>query len=143
MKSPIIPVVSARIFAAGIFALAFVFCHSVFSADEGDPPAETGNRDSPEAAAAKSGPADPGKKTAAAGASKEAKVFATYDADDDGFVTADEMADMKEGDQNSRARREFRKAVKRADTNDDEKLDVKEFAWWYTVGRLDEDAENN
>lgn len=143
MKTSFVLFALAQKLAACFLAVLLVLTSSSFAADkEGDPPAETGKRDSPEASAAKTGPRDPGKKSASPNNSKEAKVFGTYDADDDGFVTADEMADMKEGKQNSRARREFRKAVKRADTNGDDKLDVKEFAWWYTVGRLDEDAEN-
>lgn len=144
MKTRIVSVASARKLAAPLLAVLLVLSPSAFAADnEGDPPAETGKRDSPEATAGKSGPADPGKRAATLNNSKEAKVFRTYDADDDGFVTAEEMADMKEGKQNSRARREFRKAVRRADSNDDGKLDQKEFAWWYSVGRLDEDAEND
>lgn len=142
MKIQIAPIALARKLTASSLAVLLVLSSSVFAADEGDPPAETGKRDKPEANATKSGPGDPGKKSAAPNNSREANVFGAYDADDDNFVTAEEMADMKEGKQNSRARREFRKAVKRADTDGDDKLDLKEFAWWYTVGRLDEDAEN-
>ena len=127
---------------ASVFAFLLSFSFSAIAADkEGDPPAESGKRDSPEAAAAK-GPADPNKGTAAKNNSKEAKVFTAYDADADNFVSDEEIVGMMEGKQNSRGRREVRKAVKRADTNDDGKLDVKEFAWWYNVGRRDEDAEN-
>ncbi|MEM7698283.1 MAG: EF-hand domain-containing protein [Verrucomicrobiota bacterium] len=90
-------------------------------------PAEGGDRD----------PAAPRKAN-----SKEKKVFGAYDADDDGLVTADEIVAMMEAKQNSRGRREVRKAVDRADKNGDELLDFDEWHWWYTVGRLDEDERN-
>jgi len=132
----------AFILITSAFAVMLSFSSAAFAADkEGDPPKESGKRDSPEAAAAK-GPADPNKSAAAKNNSKSAKVFAAYDADDDKAVTDEEIVTMMEAKQNSRGRREVRKAVKRADTNDDGKLDSNEFVWWYTVGRLDEDAKN-
>lgn len=73
---------------------------------------------------------------------KEGKMFATYDKDGDGGVSAEEMADMKEGKQNSRAKREFRKAVKRADKDEDGQLNLEEFTWWLEVGRSNEREEN-
>ncbi|MDF1751718.1 MAG: M56 family metallopeptidase [Verrucomicrobiales bacterium] len=73
--------------------------------------------------------------------SKEAKVFRAYDKNSDSFVDDTEMEAMMEGKQNSRGRREIRKAIDRADLNNDQKLDMKEFAWWYTIGRRDERAE--
>ena len=68
---------------------------------------DPGKADAPE------GRKDP--KPAVRANSKEGKVFAAYDKDDDGSVTADEIAAMKEGKQNSRAKREFRKAVDHAE----------------------------
>ncbi len=86
-----------------------------------------------------------GKKDPAAAAgknSKEGKMFATYDKDGDGGVSADEMAGMKEGKQNSRAKREFRKAVDRADKDEDGQLNLEEFTWWLEVGRSNEREKN-
>lgn len=74
--------------------------------------------------------------------SKEGKVFKAYDHNKDSFVDDKEMEAMMEGKQNSRGRREIRKSIDRADLNDDEKLDINEFIWWYTVGRRDERAKN-
>lgn len=97
-------------------------------------PAEAGKADAPE-----------GKKDAQPAAqlnTKEGKVFSAYDKNDDGSVTAEEMASMREGKQNSRAKREFRKAVDRADKDEDGKLNLDEFAWWYKVGRTNEREKN-
>lgn len=94
--------------------------------DNGKPGAE--GKGDPPAAAKKNG--------------KEAKVFATYDKDSDEQVTADEIAAMREGKQNSRGRREIRKAVDRADRDESGALNFDEFVWWYTVGRLDEREKN-
>lgn len=102
--------------------------------------------------AAKKGPRDGDRKPAEAGKAgakpaapqntKEGKVFATYDKDGDGSVTTEEMASMKEGKQNSRAKREFGKAVDRADKDKDGKLNLDEFAWWYKIGRTNEREKN-
>lgn len=73
---------------------------------------------------------------------KEGKVFKAYDKNHDSFVDDEEMGSMREGKLNSRGRREIRKSIKRADQDHDGKLNIKEFIWWYTKGRLDERAEN-
>ncbi|MDA8633962.1 EF-hand domain-containing protein [Verrucomicrobiales bacterium] len=144
------------------FAAAFTaLCFSVpsLAADkEGDPPAEK-----PGAALAekpgpkdgergKRGPEDVGgaKKPEAGGApaqgkglnTKEGKVFVAYDKDRSGAVSDEEIVAMMEGKQNSRGRREVRKAIDRADKDGDDVLNFDEFLWWYKVGRLDERAKN-
>jgi hypothetical protein len=144
------------------FAAAFTaLCFSVpsLAADkEGDPPAEK-----PGAALAekpgpkdeergKRGPEDVGgaKKPEADGApakgkglnTKEGKVFVAYDKDRSGAVSDEEIVAMMEGKQNSRGRREVRKAIDRADKDGDDVLNFDEFLWWYKVGRLDERAKN-
>jgi hypothetical protein len=144
------------------FAAAFTaLCFSVTSlaADkEGDPPAEK-----PGAALAekpgpkngergKRGPEDVGgeKKPEGDGApakgkglnTKEGKVFVAYDKDRSGAVSDEEIVAMMEGKQNSRGRREVRKAIDRADKDGDDVLNFDEFLWWYKVGRLDERAKN-
>jgi len=144
------------------FAAAFTaLCFSVpsLAADkEGDPPAEK-----PGAALAekpgpkdgergKRGPGDVGgvKKPEAGGApaqgkglnTKEGKVFVAYDKDRSGAVSDEEIVAMMEGKQNSRGRREVRKAIDRADKDGDDVLNFDEFLWWYKVGRLDERAKN-
>ncbi|MDF2378232.1 MAG: EF-hand domain-containing protein, partial [Verrucomicrobiales bacterium] len=68
---------------------------------------------------------------------KEGKVFNAYDKNDDSFVDDKEMEAMMEGKQNSRGRREIRKAIDRSDRDDDGKLNMREFIHWYTVGRLE------
>lgn len=73
---------------------------------------------------------------------KEGKVFVAYDRDRNGSVSDEEIVEMMEGKQNSRGRREVRKAVDRADKDGDGVLNYDEFAWWYTVGRTDERARN-
>lgn len=144
------------------FAAAFTaLCFSVpsLAADkEGDPPAEK-----PGAALAekpgpkdgergKRGPEDVGgaKKPEAGNApaqgkalnTKEGKVFVAYDKDRSGAVSDEEIVAMMEGKQNSRGRREVRKAIDRADKDGDDVLNFDEFLWWYKVGRLDERAKN-
>lgn len=74
--------------------------------------------------------------------SKEARIFVAYDKNGDGGVSADEMAAMKEGKQNSKAKREIRKAVDRADKNEDGQLDLEEFTWWLEIGRSHEREKN-
>lgn len=110
-------------------------------------PEEAADRPAKEDGAPKAGPRDPGGPKhegvpAAARNSKEGKVFGAYDKDGDGQVTDEEIVAMMEGKQNSRGKREIRKAVKRADKDDDGMLGFEEFAWWYRVGRLDERARN-
>lgn len=112
---------------------------------DGAPPAEGGrNRPAPEANQKKPD-ADP-KKAAGVPANpqdkKVAKVFVTYDANKDGSVSDEEIVAMMEGKQNSRGKREIRKAVDRADKDNDDVLNFDEFQWWYQIGRLDEDARN-
>ncbi len=91
----------------------------------------------------KEGPKDGDKPNPAANLNnpKERKVFAGYDKDGDGTVSDTEMEAMMERKQNSRGRREIRKAIDRADKDNDGKLNFEEFLFWYTVGRLDEKAE--
>lgn len=142
----------------GAIALTLALCLMTFTsalpttslADDNKPKAE-GKRDPGAKAEAKKGgdkgKAKEGERDAkpakvALNNTKEGKVFGAYDKDDDGFVTAKEMEAMKEGKQNSSARRQIRKAVKRADKDDDEKMSLKEFVWWYNIGRRNEGAEN-
>lgn len=117
--------------------------------DAGAPAEKPGPRDG---GREKRGPGDAGggKKPEAGGAAakgnglntKEGKVFVTYDKDRSGTVTDGEIVAMMEGKQNSRGRREVRKAVDRADKDRDDVLNFDEFLWWYKVGRLDERAKN-
>lgn len=88
------------------------------------------------------GKKDPPAAAAAGKNSKESKMFATYDKDGDGGVSAEEMAAMKEGKQSSSDKREFRKAVTRADKDKDGQLNLEEFAWWLKVGRSNEREKN-
>lgn len=115
---------------------------------EGDPPAENANRTAPEANRGKrdeetkpGGPRDGDAPKARPANSKQGKVFAAYDKDRDGLVTAKEIEAMMEGRQNSRGRREIRKWVHDADKDDNDALDFEEFVWWYTIGRKAESAE--
>jgi beta-lactamase regulating signal transducer with metallopeptidase domain len=73
---------------------------------------------------------------------KELGVFNAYDKNSDGQVSAEEMEAMIESKQNSSGRREIRKAISRADKDDNEQLNFEEFLFWYKVGRLDDNAEN-
>lgn len=73
---------------------------------------------------------------------KELGVFNAYDKNSDGQVSAEEMEAMIESKQNSSGRREIRKAIGRADKDENEQLNFDEFLFWYKVGRLDENAEN-
>lgn len=154
------------------FAAAFTaICFSVpsLAADkEGNPPAEKPGAAPAEKPGAKDpgkekpgpkdgergkrGPRDVGgvKKPEAGGApaqgkglnTKEGKVFVAYDKDRSGAVSDEEIVAMMEGKQNSRGRREVRKAIDRADKDGDDVLNFDEFLWWYKVGRLDERAKN-
>lgn len=137
----------------GTIVLAFAFAIATFtSADEkGDVkrPDEPGKAvEKPDTGIPKKD-GDPGgkkpegdKPRVAPDNSKEAKVFKAYDKNQDSFVDDKEMEAMMEGKQNSRGRREIRKAIDRADQDNDGKLNKQEFIWWYTVGRRDEKAEN-
>lgn len=84
----------------------------------------------------------PGGVPAAAKNQKEAKIFVTYDKDKDGTVSDEEIVAMMEGKQNSRGKREVRKAVDRADKDNDGVLGFNEFVWWLKIGRADERARN-
>ncbi len=84
----------------------------------------------------------PGGVPAAAKNQKEAKIFVTYDKDKDGTVSDEEIVAMMEGKQNSRGKREVRKAVDRADKDNDGVLGFNEFVWWSKIGRADERARN-
>ena len=153
---------------AAVFT-ALSFSVPALAADkEGDPPAEKPGAAPAEKPGAKDpgkekpgpkdgdkgrrGPGDVegGKRPEAGGApapgkglnTKEGKVFVTYDKDRSGAVSDEEIVAMMEGKQNSRGRREVRKAVDRADKDGDDVLNFDEFLWWYKVGRLDERAKN-
>lgn len=84
----------------------------------------------------------PGGVPAAAKNQKEAKIFVTYDKDKAGTVSDEEIVAMMEGKQNSRGKREVRKAVDRADKDNDGVLGFNEFVWWLKIGRADERARN-
>lgn len=84
----------------------------------------------------------PGGVPAAAKNQKEAKIFVTYDKDKGGTVSDEEIVAMMEGKQNSRGKREVRKAVDRADKDNDGVLGFNEFVWWLKIGRADERARN-
>lgn len=84
-----------------------------------------------------------GERPAANNANKkELEVFNAYDKNSDGQVSAEEMEAMIEAKQNSSGRREIRKAIGRADKDENEQLNFDEFLFWYKVGRLDDNAEN-
>lgn len=134
-----------------VFLITTAFVSITFSsatADEKGQAKDPGQRDEPGRKVEKP---DPGGKKPEGGDrgvdpkinnSKEGKVFKAYDRNKDSYVDDEEMEAMMEGKQNSRGRREIRKSIDRADVNDDEKLDINEFIWWYTVGRRDERAKN-
>jgi beta-lactamase regulating signal transducer with metallopeptidase domain len=113
--------------------------------DKGDKGArENGDKGPAKEGEGDKGPAKEGERPAANPKmnTKEGKVFQAYDKDGDGAVTAKEIEAMLEGKQNSAGRREIRKAVDRSDADADEKLNLDEFVFWYTKGRLDTSAEN-
>ncbi len=147
----ILPQVGAVALTLGICLMTFTSALNTTSFADGDKP-KAEEKDKPGAKAegkkdgdkgkAKEGARDAKPAKVAVNNTKEGKVFGAYDADDDGFVSAKEMEAMKEGKQNSSSRRQIRKAVKRADRDNDEKLSLEEFIWWYKIGRRDESAEN-
>ena len=144
MKSPI---------ALAVVTVTALFASPIFSADEGGPkPEQNRDRPNPEKDAGprdgEGGPAAEAKKNGAAGVpanapdKKTAKIFVTYDSDQDGTVTDEEIVAMMEGKQNSSGKREIRKAVDRADKDNDGVLNFAEFEWWLKIGRLDDRARN-
>lgn len=132
------------ILTAVVFSISTLFVNSAIADDkEGGKKAEEGQKR--EGPRDEGKPGEEGKKDKGAAInknSKEAKVFRTYDKDASETVTADEIVAMMEGKQNSRGRREVRKAVDRADRDEDGVLSLDEFVWWYQVGRLNEREKN-
>ena len=118
----------------GAIALTLALCVTTFTSALPSTALADNNKPKPE------GKGKPAKIPVAN--TKNGKIFGAYDKDHDGFVTAKEMEAMMEGKQNSSGRRQLRKAVKRADKNDDNKLDLSEFVWWMKVGRRNAKAEN-
>lgn len=114
-----------------IVTLLFTLATPAFSADPGkadSPEAKTGPKDSPEGK--KSGPADPNSNTNTKANDKDAKVFATYDKDNNGTVNDEEIQGMREGELSSSQRREIRKQVKEYDEDKDGELNLAEFLAW-------------
>lgn len=128
-----------------LLVLGAIFACPLVAADgDGNPaPEKDTGRKAPEADQNPAGKRDPGPAAPANPQDKKgAKVFVAYDSNKDGLVSDGEIVAMMEGKQNSSGRREIRKAVDRADKDNNGALDFDEFQWWYQTGRLDDRARN-